>query len=95
MLSGEEPGFGVDLDRGLFEGGNVGVEIFEDYLNDEKNTKKGRPKNEDLVANISRIREAVLDDLWTSKIQPPSLEGIGGNYGLMEVARASPTGSAS
>ena len=47
------------------------LKLFEDYLNDEKNTKKGRPKNQDLVANISRIREAVLDDLWTSKMQPP------------------------
>lgn len=47
------------------------LKLFEDYLNDEKNTKKGRPRNQDLVANISRIREAVLDDLWTSEIQPP------------------------
>lgn len=78
MLSGEEPSFAVGLDRGLFEGGNVGVEVFEDYLNDERNTKKGRPKNEDLVANISRIREAVLDYLWTSKIQPPK---SGGHWG--------------
>ena len=47
------------------------LKLFEDYLNDEKNTEKGRPKNEDLVANISRIREAVLEDLWTSEIPPP------------------------
>ena len=47
------------------------LKLFEDYLNDEKNTKKGRPRNQDLVANISRIREAILDDLWTSEIQPP------------------------
>lgn len=47
------------------------LKLFEDYLNDEMNTEKGRPKNQDLVANISRIREAVLDDLWTSEMQPP------------------------
>ncbi|WP_253281956.1 hypothetical protein [Arcanobacterium phocae] len=42
--------------------------LFEEYLT--KNTKAGRPKNQDLVANISCIREAVLDDLWTSGVQP-------------------------
>lgn len=47
------------------------LKLFEDYLNDEKNTEKGRPKNQDLVANIARIREAVLDDLWTSEMPPP------------------------
>ena len=47
------------------------LKLFEDYLDDRKNTKTGRPKNQDLVANISRIREAVLDDLWTSEKPPP------------------------
>ncbi|WP_137802556.1 S8 family peptidase [Kocuria sp. 2SI] len=47
------------------------LKLFEDYLDDQKNTKNGRPKNQDLVANISRIRDAVLDDLWTSDSQPP------------------------
>lgn len=47
------------------------LKLFEDYLDDTKNTKNGRPKNQDLVANISHIREAVLDDLWTSDSQPP------------------------
>ena len=47
------------------------LKLFEDYLNDDKKTKSGRPKNQDLVANISRIRDAVLDDLWTSAMQPP------------------------
>lgn len=47
------------------------LKLFEDYLDDQKNTKKGRPKNQDLIANISRIRDAVLDDLWTSDSQPP------------------------
>ncbi|MDK8306472.1 S8 family peptidase [Corynebacterium imitans] len=44
--------------------------IFEDYLNDAKNSPKGLPKRQTLVANISRIREAVLEDLWTSESQP-------------------------
>lgn len=47
------------------------LKLFEDYLDDDKNTKTGRPKNQDLVANIARIREAVLDDLWTSEMPPP------------------------
>lgn len=47
------------------------LKLFEDYVNDERNTTNGRPRNQDLVANISRIREAVLDDLWTSEMQPP------------------------
>lgn len=47
------------------------LKLFEDYLNDEKLTVKGRPRNQDLVANISRIRQAVLDDLWTSAGEPP------------------------
>lgn len=29
MLSGEESGFAVGLDGGLFEGGDVGVEVFD------------------------------------------------------------------
>ncbi|WP_234790350.1 S8 family peptidase, partial [Mycolicibacterium fortuitum] len=45
------------------------LKIFQDYLTE--NTKKGRPKNQDLVANISRIRSAVLADLWTSQGEPP------------------------
>ncbi|WP_461186400.1 S8 family peptidase [Trueperella pyogenes] len=47
------------------------LELFEDYLNDDKNTAKGRPANETLVANISRIRTAVIEDLWTSEGEPP------------------------
>ena len=34
MLSGEDPGFGVGLDRGLFEGGDVGVEVFDGFCGD-------------------------------------------------------------
>lgn len=47
------------------------LKVFEDYLDEEKTTKTGRPRNQDLVANISRIRGALLDDLWTSEAQPP------------------------
>ncbi|XCB28956.1 S8 family peptidase [Arcanobacterium hippocoleae] len=47
------------------------LELFADYLNDDKNTKTGKPKNQNLVANISRIRKAVLEDLWTSKSKLP------------------------
>lgn len=54
-----------DAHRGQF------LKLFEDYLDDEKNTKTGRPKNQALVANISHIREAVLEDLWTSASDPP------------------------
>ncbi len=45
--------------------------LFEDYLT--KNTpRNGNPKNEALVANIARIRHALLADLWTSEGEPPS-----------------------
>ncbi|BAP95777.1 S8 family peptidase [Mycobacteroides abscessus] len=45
------------------------MKLFQDYLTE--NTKKGRPRNQELVANISRIRSAVLADLWTSEGEPP------------------------
>ena len=45
------------------------IKLFQDYL--EATSAKGQPKNQDLVANISRIRTAVLDDLWTSEGEPP------------------------
>ena len=46
------------------------VELFEHYLN--KTTDKGNPRNQELVANIARIRRAVLADLWQSGGAPPS-----------------------
>ncbi|MHC2999977.1 S8 family peptidase [Microbacterium sp. HJ5] len=55
------------------------LKIFEDYLA-KKSTKaaegkwetpEGNPANRALVANISRIRQAILDDLWQSKGEPP------------------------
>lgn len=54
------------------------LKLFEDYLatlstrgNPEHwSTPEGNPANQALVANISRIRAAVLDDLWTSDGDP-------------------------
>ena len=48
------------------------LKLFEDYLDDKKNSKNGRPRNQTLVANICRIRDAVLNDLWTSDSAPPN-----------------------
>lgn len=45
------------------------LKLFEDYLS--QNGLKGNPKNNELVANIARIRATVLDDLWQSE-GPPS-----------------------
>lgn len=47
------------------------LKLFEDYLSDDHNSEKGNPRNQDLIANISRIRSAVLADLWTSDSIPP------------------------
>lgn len=55
------------------------LKLFQDYLEkmvkqgDEANweTPEGNPKNRALIANISRIRRAVLDDLWQSAGEPP------------------------
>lgn len=52
---------------------------FEDYLEkksqkgSEENwsTPEGNPANQELVANIARIRQTVLEDLWQSKGEPP------------------------
>lgn len=45
------------------------LRIFEDYL--AKKSPKGRPKNQALIANISRIRTGVIEDLWQSQGSPP------------------------
>ena len=55
------------------------LKLFEDYLektttqgNSENwETPDGNPKHRALIANISRIRRAVLDDLWQSAGDPP------------------------
>lgn len=44
------------------------IKMFEDYLHVE--TTAGIPRNNELVANISRIRAAVLADLWQSSGEP-------------------------
>lgn len=54
------------------------LKLFEDYLTessqrgnpDRWETPEGNPANRALVANISRIRSAVLDDLWQSTGEP-------------------------
>jgi hypothetical protein len=55
------------------------LKLFENYLN-KKSTKgaesnwetpEGNPANRTLVANISRIRKTILEDLWQSKDDPP------------------------
>lgn len=45
------------------------LQLFEGYLT--KTTEAGNPRNRELVANIGRIRGAVLEDLWRSKGSPP------------------------
>lgn len=55
------------------------LKIFEDYLakkstqaaKDKWETPDGNPANRALVANISRIRQTILDDLWQSQGDPP------------------------
>ena len=55
------------------------LKLFEDYLEkkitkaseDKWETPDGNPANRALVANISRIRQAILDDLWQSDGEPP------------------------
>lgn len=44
------------------------LKLFEDYL--ERSTSAGNPRNNELVANIARIRQSVLADLWQSDGQP-------------------------
>jgi hypothetical protein len=46
------------------------LKLFEDYL--ERTTAAGNPMNRELVANIGRIRSAVLADLWQSAGAPPA-----------------------
>lgn len=45
------------------------LKLFEDYLGTE--SKPGKPKNNELVANIARIRATVLLDVWQSDGAPP------------------------
>ncbi len=43
--------------------------LFEQYL--QKTSTGGQPMNRQLMANIARIRSAVLEDLWQSAGEPP------------------------
>lgn len=53
-----------DAYRGAF------LRLFEDYL-DKTRKDSGQPQNRELVANVGRIRRAVLEDLWQSDGTPP------------------------
>lgn len=44
------------------------LKLFEDYL--EASSATGSPRNNELVANIARIRQTVLADLWQSDGSP-------------------------
>lgn len=44
------------------------LQLFEDYL--AKKSPTGKPRNNELVANIARIRATVLADLWQSDGHP-------------------------
>lgn len=46
------------------------LKIFEDYLTTD--TARGRPRNNELVANIAHIRTSVLRHLWQSEGEPPT-----------------------
>jgi hypothetical protein len=46
------------------------LKLFEAYL--ERTSETGEPWNRELMANITRIRGAVLRDLWQSDGDPPS-----------------------
>lgn len=57
-----------DRYRGAF------LKLFQDYL--ELDSRGGKPKNNELVANIGRIRATVLSDLWQSDGEPPVGERV-------------------
>jgi hypothetical protein len=46
------------------------LRLFEQYV--EETTDAGNPRHRELVANIARIRSAVLADLWQSSGDPPT-----------------------
>lgn len=50
------------------------LQLFEDYLT--KESPKGKPRNNELVANIARIRSTILLDLWQSSGAPPEAEVV-------------------
>lgn len=52
------------------------LQIFKDYLDDSKLTKKGLPARNQLIANIGLIRTVTLRDLWTSTLEPPIEDNV-------------------
>lgn len=52
------------------EGREAFLRRFDEYATEE--TPTGKPKNNQLVANMARIQRAVLDDLWNSRGTPPA-----------------------
>jgi hypothetical protein len=44
------------------------LQLFEKYVEDDSRT--GKPRNNELVANVARIRSVILDDLWQSDGEP-------------------------
>lgn len=48
------------------------LQLFEDFL--AKASPTGKPRNNELVANIARIRSTILLDLWQSEGTPPKGE---------------------
>lgn len=47
----------------------------EEFLNPEKDTEKGNPRNQPLLSNISSIRAATLECFWTEPIETFPEEG--------------------
>ncbi|WP_420435208.1 hypothetical protein [Candidatus Poriferisocius sp.] len=52
------------------------VKLFEQYQ--EELTKTGLPKNQPLIANMAKIRSAMLLDLWQSDGDPPARASVVG-----------------
>jgi hypothetical protein len=48
------------------------LRLFEDYLDINKDTTGGNPRNRTLIANMAQIRATVLRDLWQSDGEPPT-----------------------
>ena len=61
------------------------LELFEDYLT--KDTDAGNARNRELVANIGRIRAAVLEDLWQSEGSRMPPVPAGGSCGSRRATR--------
>lgn len=47
------------------------LRYFEEYLDVDRDTSGGNPRNRALIANMAQIRATVLRDLWQSDGEPP------------------------